>query len=86
MAFFGRDDEIGFHWPSMEGLLGPVLGDILEKEPSTKYMLSDKLCNTYRITLRSTEKKGTDSGMGLMARMTLPEPCPQDTTRMDPKF
>ena len=64
-GIFGRDDEIGFHWPSMEGLSGPVLGDILEKEPSTKYMLSDKLWQYLQDYAQKHREKGNGFGYGL---------------------
>ena len=64
-GIFGRDDQIGFKWPEPNAVTGPVLGDILETEPDTKYMLSDKLWRYLQDYAQKHRDKGNGFGYGL---------------------
>jgi DNA (cytosine-5)-methyltransferase 1 len=62
---FGNKEDIDFNFPEPPEQRPPVLGDVLEEEPESKYMLSDKLWKYLKDYRAKHEKKGNGFGYGL---------------------
>lgn len=62
---FGRPDNIRFEWPENVTADGPKLASVLEDDPKSKYMLSDKLWEYLQNYAKKHAAKGNGFGFGL---------------------
>ncbi len=62
---FGRPDNIRFEWPENITTGGPKLESVLEDNPDSKYMLSDKLWEYLQNYAQKHAAKGNGFGFGL---------------------
>ena len=62
---FGRPDNIRFEWPENVTADGPKLSSVLEDNPDSKYMLSDKLWEYLQNYAKKHAAKGNGFGFGL---------------------
>lgn len=62
---FGRPDNIRFEWPENVTADGPKLASVLEDNPDSKYMLSDKLWEYLQNYAKKHAAKGNGFGFGL---------------------
>jgi len=70
---FGRKESIDFHFPKHPSGEKPVLGDILEKNPDRKYMLTDNLWAYLKAYREKHERAGNGFGFSVFE--------PHQTTR-----